>query len=101
MEMRERCRRQGVEFLVATFPNGLGYAMKSDLSGRFHDQLRAAGVDVVEVGQRFRDLGLTPKDLAIDRTGHLGPRGHALATEVLEGEIKSLAARRRQARYSR
>jgi hypothetical protein len=88
MEMRERCREKGVAFLVATFPNGLGYAMKSDLSGRFHERLRGAGVDVIEVGQRFRDLGLSPKDLAIDRTGHLGPRGHALASELLEREIK-------------
>jgi hypothetical protein len=101
MEMRERCRARGVAFLVATFPNGLGYAMKSDLATQFHASLRAAAVDVVEVGQHFRTEGLSPHELAIDRTGHLGPRGHALATELLEREIQSLAARSRRATYSR
>lgn len=89
MEMEKRCRRQGIAFMVATFPNGLGYAMRPELSDRFHASLRAEGVSVVDMGARFRALGLTPAALAIDRTGHLGPRGHALSSEILEGEILS------------
>jgi hypothetical protein len=87
MEMEKTCRRQGIGFLVATFPNGLGYGIRPELSQRFHESLRAAGVSVVDMGARFRELGLTPAALAIDSTGHLGPRGHALSSEILEREI--------------
>jgi hypothetical protein len=87
MEMEKTCRRQGIGFLVATFPNGLGYGMRPELSERFHESLQGEGVPVVDLGARFRSLGLTPATLAIDRTGHLGPRGHALTSEILEGEI--------------
>jgi hypothetical protein len=97
LEMRERSRRQGAEFLVATFPNGLGYAMKPELSSRFHETLRSQGVWVVELGAHFRDLGLSPRDIAIDRTGHLGARGHAVTAEILENEIRG----RRRGAYSR
>jgi hypothetical protein len=87
MEMERTCRRRGIGFLVATFPNGLGYGMKPDLPARFHESLRAEGVAVVDMGARFRALGLTPAELAIDRTGHLGPRGQAESSEILEREI--------------
>ncbi len=89
MEMESVCRRHGIAFLVATFPNGLGYVMKVDLADRFHESLKAEGVWVVDVGARFRALGLTPQEIAIDRTGHLGPRGHAVTCEILEREITS------------
>ena len=86
-EMEKACRRRGIAFLVATFPNGLGYAMRPELSERFHASLQAQGIFVVDMGARFRALGLTPAALAIDRTGHLGPRGHVLSSEILEDEI--------------
>jgi GDSL-like Lipase/Acylhydrolase family len=87
MEMERTCRRQGIGFLVATFPNGLGYGIRPELAERFHESLRAEGVSVVEMGARFRALGLTANALAIDSTGHLGPNGHAVSAEILEGEI--------------
>jgi hypothetical protein len=39
------------------------------------------------MADRFRARGLTPAELALDRTGHLAPRGHAVAAEILEAEI--------------
>ena len=89
MEMEKTCRRQGIGFLVATFPNGLGYGIRPELSQRFHESLQAEGIPVVDMGARFRALGQTPAALAVDSTGHLGPRGHALTSEILEGEITS------------
>jgi hypothetical protein len=89
MEMERACRERGIAFLVATFPNGLGYAMRPELQARFHGALEAEGVAAVEMAAHFRDLGLTPAALAIDRTGHLGPRGHAVTSEILEREIAS------------
>jgi hypothetical protein len=87
LEMDRLCRARGIRFLVATFPNGLSYEMESDLADAFHEALAAAGVLTVDMTERFRSAGATAADLALDRTGHLGPRGHALAAEVLEREI--------------
>jgi hypothetical protein len=87
MEMQKSCRRSGTGFLVATFPNGLGYGIRPELSRRFHESLRAEGVPVVDMGARFRSLGLDAQALAIDSTGHLGPRGHAQSAVILESEI--------------
>lgn len=89
LEMESVCRRHGIDFIVATFPNGLDYLMRPELADRFHESLRAAGVKVVDVGAHFQALGLTPQEIAIDRTGHLGPRGHAAACEILERELAS------------
>lgn len=88
-EMSNACARRNVAFLVATFPNGLSYEMPPGLPERFHEALRATGVWLVDMGDRFRARGLTPGALALDRTGHLGPLGHAVSCEILEGEIRS------------
>ena len=88
MEMEKICRERGIRFLVATFPNGLGYGIRPELAERFHGSLAAEGVAVVDMGARFRALGQRAPALAIDSTGHLGPRGHALAGEILEREIR-------------
>jgi hypothetical protein len=89
LEMERICRRSGVELLVASFPSGLSYEMRSKLSESFLESLRAEGVWVVDMASRFRALGLTPEAIALDKTGHLNPRGHEVASHVLEGEIAS------------
>jgi hypothetical protein len=87
MEMEKLCRARGIGFLVATFPNGLGYGIRPELFERFHRSLATAGVALVDMGARFRSLGLKAAQLAIDSTGHLGPRGHALTSEILRQEL--------------
>lgn len=89
MEMQGVCRRHGVELLVSSFPSGLSYEMRPELPERFRDSLRAEGVWVVDMSARFHALGLTPEAIALDKTGHLNARGHAVAGEILEGEIAS------------
>jgi hypothetical protein len=93
MEMQKACRRHGVDFLVASFPSGLDYEMKSPRPERFLESLAGEGVWVVDMKARFRALGLTPAAIALDRTGHLSPRGHAMACEILEREMASRAGR--------
>src|SRR6266496_2467787 len=44
LEMRSVCRRHADAFLVATFPNGLSYGMRSEMPERLHESLRAQGV---------------------------------------------------------
>jgi len=86
-EMDRLCRGRGISFLVATFPNGLSYEMETALASSLQDALGAAGLPVVDMAARFRASGARPSDLALDRTGHLSARGHALAAEILEAEI--------------
>ena len=92
MEMQDACRRRGVDFLVASFPSGLGYEMRSPLAARFLEALSAEGVGVVDMSAHFQAMGLTPTAIALDRTGHLSPRGHAVASEILESVIASRAS---------
>lgn len=87
LEMDRACRQRGVAFVVATFPNGLSYVMKPRMHERLHEALRDQGVHLVDVGSRFRELGYTPASLALDDVGHLSPRGHAVACEILEREL--------------
>ena len=93
MEMQRVCRRNGVDFLVASFPSGLSYEMTPALPERFLESLKADGVWLVDMSARFRALGLTPTAIALDKTGHLSPRGHAIAGEILEREIASRPGR--------
>ena len=94
MEMEDVCRRRGIELLVATFPSGLSYEMRSELPRRFLESLKAQGVWVVDMNARFHALGLTPAAIALDKTGHLNPHGHAITCETLEHEIASRLGRR-------
>jgi hypothetical protein len=91
MEMQRACQRRGVGFLVAAFPSGLDYEMKPSLPERFLESLNTEGVWVVDMKARFRARDLTPAAIALDRTGHLSPRGHVIACEILEREIASRA----------
>lgn len=93
MEMQDVCRRNGIGFLVASFPSGLSYAMKAPLPERFLESLKAEGVWVVDMSAPFRAMGLTPAAITLYRTGHLSPRGHAIAGEILEHEIASRPGR--------
>ncbi|MGE5126890.1 MAG: SGNH/GDSL hydrolase family protein [Betaproteobacteria bacterium] len=94
-EMRNECRRRGIPFLIATFPNGVSYELRPQLQERLHAALRAEGAWVLDMGARFHALGLTPAELALDDVGHLTPRGHLVSCEILEREIASQAGPRR------
>jgi hypothetical protein len=93
MEMQSVCRRNGVDFLVAAFPSGLSDEMKAALPERFLESLKAEGVWAVDMSARLRAIGLTATAITLDRTGHLSPRGHTIASEILEREIASRPGR--------
>jgi hypothetical protein len=94
VEMERLTRLRQASLLVATFPNGLTYEGEPQLHRRFHEELGAAGVRVIDFRARFLELGLLPTEIALDSTGHLGPRGHAVVAETLEREIASLRRKR-------
>jgi hypothetical protein len=90
-EMDRLCRERGIRFVVATFPNGLGFGMRPSLHERLHAALAQAGVPLVRMGARFEELGHTPESLSLDDVGHLAPEGHAASARILEREIVALA----------
>ena len=64
--------------------------METGLASSLERELGASGVRVVDMAERFRTSGATAQELALDRTGHLSVRGHALAAEILEREIAAI-----------
>jgi hypothetical protein len=99
--MNTLCRERGIDFLVAAFPSDASYRVKPALAGRFVESLRSEDVPVVDMAARFRALGLRFDEVALDWMGHLSPRGHAVASHVLEREIASLTQARGGALSSR
>ena len=98
--MDAACRERGIAFVVAAFPNRFSYRSKSWLAERFLESVRATGIAVVDMSARFVAQGETFRAVTLDGVGHLSPLGHAIAAEVLEGEIADHCGRspRRQER---
>jgi hypothetical protein len=91
-EMAGACRARGVRFLVATFPSRASYEKKSWLFERFKESLKAEQIDVVDMAERFRARGLRAESIQRDDIGHLNPRGHEAATDILEAEVRRVTA---------
>jgi hypothetical protein len=90
LEMDRLCRARDIRFAVATFPNGVSYEMRPRMHRRLHEALAAAGVPVVEMGERFRERGVTAEALTLDDVGHLAPEGHRVSAEILERELAAI-----------
>jgi len=90
--MNALCQERGIAFLVAVFPDESSYSGQSDLADRLMRTLRKHRVTVVDMAARFRARGLRFDEVAFDRIGHLTPRGHSVASQVLEAEITARRA---------
>jgi hypothetical protein len=84
------CREQGIRFVLAAFPHWFTYRSKPWLPHRFLESLRAEGIKVLDMSDRFVARGETFRAIALDGAGHLSPRGHAIAAEELETTIAAL-----------
>jgi hypothetical protein len=84
------CRERGIAFVVVAFPHWHTYRSKPWLPERFLDSLGAEGIGVLDMSKRFRARGQTFWAIAQDLSGHLTPRGHAIAAEELEAAIAAL-----------
>jgi hypothetical protein len=60
------------------------------LAGRFLESVRAAGIAVVDVSERFLARDERFGVVTLDDVGHLSPRGHSITAEALEAEITDL-----------
>jgi hypothetical protein len=91
--MNEACRQRGVSLLVAVFPSRGTYRAGSWLVDRFVGSLERRGIRSVDMAHRFRERDLRPEMIFLDDLGHLNPRGHAVASEILEREVMGIPRR--------
>ena len=85
--MNSSCRERGITFLVAAFPDRFSYRNKPRLAQRFLESLEADGIMAIDMSIPFHAVGSRLTAVALDRTGHLNPIGHSVASLVLEREI--------------
>ena len=69
--------------LVLLHPSKESYNRGSALGDALVARLAVAGIDTLDLASRFHARGLRFADFAFDPTGHMNPRGHALAAEEL------------------
>jgi hypothetical protein len=87
--MADRCALAGAEFIVLIHPDRRAWSgdesMVTPLTvgglGRTH---------LVSMAAHYRARNLSFEELTLDRLGHLSPKGHAVASEVIHAVIKSL-----------
>jgi hypothetical protein len=100
--MSQRCRERQIPFAVALFPNRRAYEREQEAAqyARFRGRHRDAGLMCIDMAERFKAAGLGFWDFAADGIGHLSPRGHLIAAEILEEELlrMGVGARRDAAR---
>ena len=87
--MDAACRRQGVSFLVAAFPDRGSFSDTPPLVARFYQTLASKAITAIEVAARFRADGLRLEDVALDGIAHLNPAGHRIVAALLEDELLS------------
>jgi len=92
--MNTLCQERGITFLVAAFPSQASYRVKPSLAERFVESLESEDIPVVDMAAHFRALGLRFDEVALDWMGHLSPRGHSIASQVLERDIASRVSSR-------
>jgi hypothetical protein len=81
------CRERGIALVVAAFPHWFTYRSKPWLPDHFLESLRADGIAVLDMSERFVARGETFGAVALDGGGHLSPLGHAIAAEELEAAL--------------
>jgi len=91
--MNRLARERGARFRVALFPDRFTYRVRPALAERFAAALQSEGIPLLDIAARCRSQGLRLNDIALDGTGHLSPRGHALVSQLLEAQILGLRPR--------
>jgi hypothetical protein len=87
--LRDAAREQGAALLVALHPDRATFEGRSPVAVRLGRGLEDASVPVLDLAARYRAAGWAFDDLMLDGLGHLSPRGHAVAAEVIARAIRS------------
>ena len=93
LRIDDDCRRRGVRLVVALFPGRRDFLETSPWRAGLREAVASAGITTVDMTERFQAAGLRFDQIAIDRVGHLNPRGHELAAQALAERLASSPAR--------
>lgn len=83
---------EGTALVVVLHPDRAAFEERSLLAARLGDEMSAAGLPVLDLASLYRASGWAFADLTLDGLGHLSPRGHAVAAEMIGQAIKEPAA---------
>jgi lysophospholipase L1-like esterase len=86
--MAARGRDAGAQFVVLAFPDREEWDGLTRWRRRLARSPAMRDVKLVDMALRFRDAGLDYDDFALDRIGHLSPRGHRETAHILEHVLK-------------
>jgi hypothetical protein len=87
--LQQATQQDGVALLIALHPDRAAFEERSVLATRLAEEMAAAGVPALDLGARYRAAGWAFADLTLDGLGHLSPRGHAVAAELIGEAIRS------------
>jgi hypothetical protein len=73
----------GARFVVALHPDRAAFERRSEQAARLAEALRADGIETIELAAHYREAAWAFGDLTLDGIGHLSPRGHQVAADVL------------------
>jgi hypothetical protein len=90
-ELEADVRRDGAMLLVALHPDRAAFEERSTAASALQDGLAASDLPVLDLGAGYRDAGWEFAPLMMDGLGHLSPRGHAVAADLIRDGIFSLA----------
>jgi len=76
------CRERKIPLVVALHPNRSAFQGDASLLEPFQD-FAAGAAAPLDLGARYAAAGLSWEDLALDKLGHLTPRGHDAAAAAL------------------
>jgi len=92
--MADVCRERGIRFLVLLHPDRTIFAGDRTLPGPFEaGRPELEGLRVVDLHRAYDSAGLSYDMVAIDKVGHLSPRGNEFVAEVIRGELSRMKAR--------
>ena len=83
----EASRGARARFLVLLHPDETAFQQRSSVLRKFCKAPGLEGIALVDLGARYRALGLDYERIARDEQGHLTPLGHHFAAEVIESVL--------------
>jgi hypothetical protein len=83
--LEEACRARGVTLIVLLHPNRRAFQGDAALLEPFQHAPRGLGpgTRVIDLRAAYARAGIAWEDLALDKLGHLTPRGNRLVADVL------------------